>query len=479
LGRFCFSESSPRHISSAGAIVTYIRHISEGGAKGRDAGAVRATRPRNRWLVRILPGSVVVFAAFTLPELSAGAGDGGGNARLMDPAEPVPAKALRPIKPGLAVVKPELTGVRYAAILDLGLEPPQADALVRPVATFVPGDAPVRAAAQVSFDPASASVNPAPARLAAPSYDMASASTAALLPPVEIVSAPPSFSGTMEAPVLIATAPQDSFEAPWLPLAQLPQAALAPWEPTVPPTSASVPATSVIARSVPTAAAPAPASALAPAGRAVVEPFVPAGTTAAAAAVAETTVTAPGVRPPVRAAVPPSASSPTIRPAATSSRASARAMPAPAPAPLTTTLAVVAKPAPPLTASAASKPVLADFAGQMSTRIDGMSAGTMDFQQTSAGLKVRLGAVAEVLGDRLDAAMRARIRASNAGNAYLSLAELQGQGIPISYDPVYDEFNIGLADTRPRAARKVHMDQISAPERGAGSVTIGQVPRGR
>ena len=103
----------------------------------------------------------------------------------------------------------------------------------------------------------------------------------------------------------------------------------------------------------------------------------------------------------------------------------------------------------------------------------------MDFQQTSAGLKVRLGSVAEVLGDRLDPAKLARIRTSKAGNVYLSLAELQGQGFPISYDPVYDEFNIGQKDTRPKAARKVHMDQITAPERGAGSVTIGQVPRGR
>jgi hypothetical protein len=85
--------------------------------------------------------------------------------------------------------------------------------------------------------------------------------------------------------------------------------------------------------------------------------------------------------------------------------------------------------------------------------------------------------VAEVLADRLPAGELARIRSSSSGNAWLSLAELQAQGIPISYDPVYDEFNVGLVDTRPKAARKVHMDQISAPERGLGSTGIDQLPR--
>ena len=54
---------------------------------------------------------------------------------------------------------------------------------------------------------------------------------------------------------------------------------------------------------------------------------------------------------------------------------------------------------------------------------------------------------------------------------------LQAQGVPISYDPVYDEFNVGLTDTRPKAARKVHMDQISAPERGIGATGMDQVRR--
>ena len=101
----------------------------------------------------------------------------------------------------------------------------------------------------------------------------------------------------------------------------------------------------------------------------------------------------------------------------------------------------------------------------------------MDFQQTATGLKVRLGSIVEVLADRYDPAQIARIQSSAASNVFLSLADLQAQGVPISYDPVYDEFNVGLSDTRPKAARKVHMDQISTPERGLGTTAISQVPR--
>lgn len=118
-----------------------------------------------------------------------------------------------------------------------------------------------------------------------------------------------------------------------------------------------------------------------------------------------------------------------------------------------------------------------DIRSQLTTRVDGKTAGKVDFRQTTSGLAVRLGSIVELLGDRYDAEQIARIRASAAGDVYLPLAQLQAQGIPISYDPVYDEFNVGLLDTRPKAARKVHMDQISTPERGIGSTGMDQVRR--
>jgi hypothetical protein len=112
---------------------------------------------------------------------------------------------------------------------------------------------------------------------------------------------------------------------------------------------------------------------------------------------------------------------------------------------------------------------------QMVTRVDGRVAGSVDFQQTLNSLKVRVGALVEVLSDRFSVDQLDRIRLSTARDAYLTLPQLQEQGIPISYDPVYDEFNIGRIEPRPSAARKVYIDQISAPERGGASVGMEQV----
>lgn len=92
------------------------------------------------------------------------------------------------------------------------------------------------------------------------------------------------------------------------------------------------------------------------------------------------------------------------------------------------------------------------FTSSLDTRVDGRTMGQVDFQQSPAGLKIRLGSVAEVLADRLPADELARIRNSSSGNAWLSLAELQAQGIPISFDPAYDEFNIGHEENGPGAA---------------------------
>lgn len=150
-------------------------------------------------------------------------------------------------------------------------------------------------------------------------------------------------------------------------------------------------------------------------------------------------------------------------------------------APKAAPLAVVPKPKPAtaVPASAASSRYPADSTSRLLTRVDGKTAGAVEFQQTAEGLRVRLGSVVEVLADRYDPAQLARIRGSAAGNTFVSLAQLQAQGIPISYDPVYDEFNVGLTDTRPKAGRKVHIDQISAPERGFDSAGMAQVPRPR
>ena len=176
------------------------------------------------------------------------------------------------------------------------------------------------------------------------------------------------------------------------------------------------------------------------------------------------------------APIPQPARQPTLQPAPPPPRVSAQTADRISAAPLAAPLPGVK---PPLASPGlgAKEIMPLDSKLQLVTRIDGKTAGAVDFQQTPGGLKVRLGSIAEVLADRYDPAQIARIRGSAAGNAYLSLAELQAQGVPISYDPVYDEFNIGTTDTRPKAARKAHMDQITVPERGSNSTAIDQIRR--
>jgi hypothetical protein len=163
-------------------------------------------------------------------------------------------------------------------------------------------------------------------------------------------------------------------------------------------------------------------------------------------------------------------------PAAAATRPATAAAPQRTPAPA---LAPLPQMKPQQAAPGAGKPgtFQIDVKSQLTTRIDGKTAGKVDFQQTSSGLLVRLGSIVELLGDRYDAGQIARIRSSSASDVYLPLSQLQSQGIPISYDPVYDEFNVGTVDARPKGGRKVHMDQISTPERGIGSTGMDQVRR--
>ena len=151
--------------------------------------------------------------------------------------------------------------------------------------------------------------------------------------------------------------------------------------------------------------------------------------------------------------------------------AGAAAVPAMAPVP------AVRSPAPSASSPGSEMAAAPVDAAQMIARIDGKVAGKIDFQQTATGLSVRLGSIVEVLHADYTSEERARIAGSAASQSFLPLAELQAQGIPIRYDPVYDEFVLGPNDTRPTAAHKVHIDQISTPLRGATSRVAGEIKR--
>jgi len=115
-----------------------------------------------------------------------------------------------------------------------------------------------------------------------------------------------------------------------------------------------------------------------------------------------------------------------------------------------------------------------DIQSRLITRIDGRVAGQLDFQQTSTALAVRLGSIVELLKDRYDMREFARITTSSASDIFVTMAQLRDAGIPITYDPVYDEFNVGSRDHRPTNAHKVQIDQIGSPSRSTTRSAVDQ-----
>ena len=422
-------------------------------------------------LSRVLPGSVVVIAALTLPELSVGAGDFGGPAKGTgerdDPPRPVPVADQSRVRLASAPVSSVLTGVRYAPILDLA--PDVAREAVIPAASSAPLIAPFPSPA------APAGQGPALADPPAPSLPEVESPAPVIatrtMPPApglaaELVApeAPPPVSEPSTAPA--ADISTNMVQAP-PPALTVPAGLAGPREaePPVPTVPSALPPVQMAAVSAPAVPAPMPAGrgAIDQVAVASVAPPVPPAPVAAVQPVSRPAPSAPAriAAAPV-AAKPVVAAAPGTRPAAQAPAVTARPVPA-APPPVAAAVAPTPRPALAAPASAASSPYRFDVKSQLVTRVDGKTAGAVDFQQTPTGLAVRLGSIVEVLADRYDPAQLARIRGSAAGNAYVSLSDLQAQGIPISYDPVYDEFNVGLTDTRPKNAHKVHMDQISTP----------------
>lgn len=480
--------------------------------------ASRARRGARRLLTRVLPGGVMVAAALTLPEFSVGAGDTGRGPAAADPPEPSSYTGLDRAKHGSGAAKGPLAGVRYGALIDVRAATPSAKsrspaAVLDSAATS--GEDRLPQPGQLAARPAARATGPAPR------------TSGVIARPIDAGRISPKAVEELDRAATYAVSVLSDFTAPpGLPIdtalaarTVTPSAEIDPLDraaqysasviETFVENAAPRPATAIVAPAQDGGALSASDPALTPALTDVAAsaplqtvtaapPPAPVSAAAASQPVPEAAA-APAPRPapvaltpasparskieqvtPARSAAARAAADPVVAPpAARAPVAAASAKPASAPAPAALA-AVLPKPAPALTApaSAAALHVAAPaFNARLFTRIDGRASGEVDFQQTAAGLKVRLGSIAELLAERIPASELARIRCSGAGNAWLSLAELQAQGIPISYDPVYDEFNIGREDARPRAARKVHIDQISAPQRRAGAVIMDQILR--
>ena len=465
------------------------------------SGASATSLSRMLW-TRALPGSVAVIAALSVPGLSLGAGflaqgqpTGGaqGNdakaaalqvspvigsgraygegarkslrAMLAPWAAPdarqnyaaertgliAPlASPLSPVELAMRVPEASAASAASAALAVSSVRPPVQALSAATLATTAPRAAPVQEPGLVqpailAGNIAASDVPAAPVAAALPSraYGETSSARAA---PVLLASSPPEAALSLRDG-MIGVGAATRASAPGRREALAPIAA--------PPLPIAAPAPALAASPVPlsvsasvSAEALAPVSAAVPAAVMVMPPFA-------------------DKRP-----APPVAARPRAAPAALSSAVRGPAGPAPALAPLPR-----AKLQPPASVAGRADALRVDVRSQLLTRIDGKTAGKVDFRQTDAGLQVRLGSIVDLLGDRYDAAQIARIRASSASNVYLPLAQLQAQGIPISYDPVYDEFNVGTTDARPKARLKVHMDQITTPERGLGSTAVEQVRR--
>lgn len=112
---------------------------------------------------------------------------------------------------------------------------------------------------------------------------------------------------------------------------------------------------------------------------------------------------------------------------------------------------------------------------RLAARVNGVRTGSVDFQQLEGTIAIKLRSVLDLLHDRYNEDEYQALRGAQAIDTYVPLAQLQGAGIPIDYNPVYDEieFDIDYQDA-PEAA-KVQVEQIGAPTVGTDRALIDQI----
>lgn len=138
--------------------------------------------------------------------------------------------------------------------------------------------------------------------------------------------------------------------------------------------------------------------------------------------------------------------------------------------------APIAAPDPALDAAAAAQARTSQKT-QLGARINGVLTGSVEFRQLDGTIAIRLGSVLDMLRDRYSAGQFDRLAASQSANRYVTLAQLQAAGIPISYNPAYDEVEFGIDYQDAPQAAKVQVEQIGAQTAISESVMIDQIPR--
>lgn len=136
----------------------------------------------------------------------------------------------------------------------------------------------------------------------------------------------------------------------------------------------------------------------------------------------------------------------------------------------------LARPSSDLRGAAAAQAVLVPKS-KLDARVNGVLTGSVEFRQLDGTIAIRLRSIANMMRERFDQTEFAEIIAGQSIDTFVSLAELQAAGIPVSYNPAYDEVEFGIDYQDAPNAKKVHVDQISVPPLDRDLTAIEQIPR--
>lgn len=114
---------------------------------------------------------------------------------------------------------------------------------------------------------------------------------------------------------------------------------------------------------------------------------------------------------------------------------------------------------------------------KLDARVNGVLTGSVDFEQRNGTIAIRLRSVANMMRGQFSKTEFASITQGAAIDSFVTLAQLQAAGIPVSYNPAYDEVEFGIDYQDAPNAKKVQVDQISVPTLGSELTAIEQIPR--
>lgn len=138
----------------------------------------------------------------------------------------------------------------------------------------------------------------------------------------------------------------------------------------------------------------------------------------------------------------------------------------------------IPEPDPDLSANAAAQAALVPKT-ELDARVNGVLTGSVDFLQLDGTIAVRLRSVVGMLRDRFSSNEFSALLQGDAIDTFVPIAQLQAIGVPISYNPAYDEVEFGIDYKDAPNAKKVQMEQIGAPSIGQERTMIEQIPRPR